>query len=72
MCIFHFFQDYDIASPPPQGSQETNRGVAGSVNEEDLPEFPDELDLASNDEENPIVEDDEADGEELFGDNMEA
>ncbi len=51
----------------------TNGGAAGSVADDDLPEFDDEHDLAGDDDgDNPIVEDDEDDGEELFGDNMEA
>lgn len=48
----------------------TNGGAAGSIADDDLPEFDDEL--AGNDEDNPVLEEDEEDGEELFGDNMEA
>ena len=47
----------------------TNGGAAGSIADDDLPEFDDEHDLGDD---NPALEEDEEDGEELFGDNMEA
>ena len=50
----------------------TNGGAAGSIADDELPEFDDEHELAGDDDDNPMVEDDEDDGEELFGDNMEA
>lgn len=47
----------------------TNGDTApGSIADDDLPEFDDENELLGGDS---VVEDDE-DGEELFGDNMEA
>lgn len=47
----------------------TNGGAAGSIADDDLPEFDDEHDLGG---ENENLDEDEEDGEELFGDNMEA
>ena len=44
--------------------------AAGSIADDDLPEFDDENELLGGDD-TTVVEDDE-DGEELFGDNMEA
>ena len=45
---------------------------ASRAGDDDLPDFDDEPDLVGDDEENLALEDDEEDGEELFGDNMEA
>lgn len=50
----------------------TNGGAAGSVADDDLPEFDDEHELGRDDDDNLPLEEDEEDGEELFGDNMEA
>ena len=50
----------------------TNGGAAGSIGDDDLPEFDDENDLVGDDDDNRVMEEDEEDGEELFGDNMEA
>ena len=51
----------------------TNGGTngAGSIADEDLPQFDDERELLGGDEDQPLEEEDE-DGEELFGDNLEA
>ena len=45
---------------------------ASRAGDDDLPDFDDEPDLVGDDEENLALEDDKEDGEELFGDNMEA
>ena len=45
---------------------------ASRAGDDDLPDFDYEPDLVGDDEENLALEDDEEDGEELFGDNMEA
>jgi len=51
----------------------TNGGtVAGSIADDELPQFDDENELLGDDDENAGIDDDEEDGEELFGDNMEA
>ena len=50
----------------------TNAGAAGSVADDELPEFDDEQDLGGDDDDNAVLEEDEDEGEELFGDNMEA
>ena len=47
-------------------------GGASRAGDDDLPDFDDEPDLVGDDVDNPALEDDEEDGEELFGDNMEA
>jgi len=50
----------------------TNGGtVAGSIADDELPQFDDENELLGDDD-NAGMEEDEEDGEELFGDNMEA
>lgn len=50
----------------------TTGGAAGSVADDELPEFDDEQDLGGDDDDNAVLQEDEDEGEELFGDNMEA
>lgn len=52
----------------------TNGGTGGgSIADEDLPQFDDERELLGDgDDEEQRLEEEDEDGEELFGDNMES